>query len=455
MQLSEGSIIGGVTMDVNKQKQKKRFIGYVAALCVLGISCSFLYTGLETEHMNIIHTFITEEGGGWSASATMLPVTIANLLAIILTFVFGTMLLKYGVRKIMVPFMILTGLSCAGIALANGLDCFGGKAAGSYPLFFASLFVCRCSITAMSLGGTMLVANWIIKYRGRIMSVYGLGAPMFTIVGTSLMPNIISKSWHGDYRPFYFGIGAVCIIMAIVAAIFVRDTPEDAGLYPDGADHPPVSEIGQTSRLTFKEVITDKKAWQIIGVLGSAAFIIAGMMSSMALRFIELGGQELWLSATIYISIGAFVGILFGFVFGILADKIGALKTETLYFIALFIPLFTLLFMPKEKSVLALGILSFGLAIVLGAAAVTYPCIMTHVYGRFNYQAANRITQSIQLIPKAFAGLIMTALIQSGHGNIAYILMIIVCAFGLIVLFTMYKIPDANAADKITTKPKQ
>ena len=438
----------GETMASKKQKQNRRFIGYVAAMCILGISCSFLYSGLETEHMNIVHTFITEEGGGWSASATMLPLTIANLLAIVLTFVFGTLMLKFGVRKIMAPAMIVTGLCCAGIALANGLDCFGGKTAGSYPLFFISMFICRCSITAFSLGGSMLVANWIIRYRGRILAIYGLGAPLFTIVGTSLMPNIISKTWHGDYRPFYFGLCGICILMAFVIIFLIKDTPEDAGLYPDGVDHPPISEIGQTTRLTVKEVLTDKKAWQVIGVLGSGAFIIAGMMSSMALRFIELGGQELWLSATVYISVGAFVGILFGFVFGILADKIGAMKTEILYYIAIFIPLFTMLFMPKHKSVFALGVLAFGLAIVLGAAVVTYPCIMTHVYGRFNYQAANRITSSIQLIPKAFAGLIMTALIQSGHGSIAYILMIVVCALGLVILLTMQKIPDANAADK-------
>ncbi len=435
-------------MKTNIKPNKKRFLRYMIVLCILGVSISFVYAGLETEHMNIIHTFITEEGGGWSASSTMLPLTIANLLSIVLTFVFGTMLLKIGVRKTMVPFIVLTGLSCAGIALANGLDCFGGKTAGSYPLFFISLFLCRCSITALSLGGTMLVSNWIIRYRGRIMAIYGLGAPLFTIIGTSLMPNVITRSWHGDYRPFYIGLGVLCIIMAFVAAVFLKDTPEDAGLFPDGADHAPLSEKNQINHLTVKEVLTDKKAWKLIGVLGSCSFIVAGMMSSMALRFIELGGQELWLTATVYISAGALIGILFGFVFGILADKIGALKTEALYFLAMFIPLFTLLFMPREKSVLALGILAFGLAVVLGAAPVIYPCVTTHVYGRFNFQAANRIIQSIVLIPKAFAGLITTALIQSGHGNISYILMLILCALGLVILFTMFKIPDANAADR-------
>ena len=52
------------------------------------------------------------------------------------------------------------------------------------------------------------------------------------------------------------------------------------------------------------------------------------------------------------------------------------------------------------------------------------------------------------MIPSAFSGLVMTALIQSGHGNVAYIFLLIVCAGGMVVLFTMFKIPDANAADR-------
>lgn len=428
---------------------KRRFIGYAVALCVLGVCSVFIHTGLQTEHMNIIHTFITEEGGGWSANATMLPLTIANLVSIVLIFVYGTLFVKYGVRKMMVPFMILTALSCVGIALANGLDCYGGKASGNYPLFFISLFVSRCAVTVFSMGSIMLLANWVIKYRGRLMSILSAGATLFTVVGTSLMPNIISKNWGGDYRPFYYGMGGLCLLMALFAIFLLKDTPEDAGLFPDGADHAPFSETDQVSHLTVREVLSDKNAWKLIGVLSVSSFIITAMMSSMALRFIELGGQELWLSATIFISVGAIVGIVFGFAFGFITDKIGALKAELIYYIALFIPLFSLLFMPKQKSIIVLVILAFGLAVVLGGAPTTLPCLTTHVYGRLKYQSANRITQAIMMIPSAFSGLFMTGLIQSGHGNIAYILLLLICAGGMIILFTMFKIPDANAADRL------
>ena len=435
-------------MNAELQNGRKRFIGYAVALCFLGVCSIFIHTGLQTEHMNIIHTFVTEEGGGWSANATMLPMTIASLISIALIFVFGTLFVKYGVRKTMVPFMILTGLSCAGIALANGLDCYGGKAAGNYPLFFISIFVSRCVVTVFSMGSIMLLSNWVIRYRGRLMSILSAGATLFTVVGTSLMPNVIARSWHGDYRPFYYGMGVLCILMALFAILLLKDTPEDAGLFPDGADHAPLSEEDQSTHMTVKEVLTDINAWKLIGVLGCSSFIITGMMSSMALRFIELGGQELWLSATVFISAGAIAGIIFGFAFGFLTDRIGALKAELVYFLAILIPLFSLLFMPKEKSVIVLVILAFGLAVVLGGAPTTLPCLTAHVYGRLKYQSANRITQAIMMIPSAFSGLVMTALIQSSHGNVAYIFLLIVCAGGMVVLFTMFKIPDANAADR-------
>ena len=201
------------------KSKKKNFTIVAAILVVFDLLCMFMYAGMQVEQMNIIQTFITEEGGGWSANLTMLPLTIGNLAAIVLTMVYGTLMIKFGVKKIMIPFMVLTGLGCIGIALANGLDCFGGTKAGNFPLFFISLFVIRCCCPIFQMGGAMLITNWFIKLRGRMASIGSIGATIFTIVGTSLMPNVISKSWNGDYRPFYYGIAVLTLIMILVLVI--------------------------------------------------------------------------------------------------------------------------------------------------------------------------------------------------------------------------------------------
>ncbi|MDO4529110.1 MAG: hypothetical protein Q4B55_01735, partial [Lachnospiraceae bacterium] len=90
-----------------EKTKKRRFIVFAVILSILSILCMFMFAGLHSEHMNVIQTFITEKGGGWSANMTMLPMTIGNLICIVLTFVFGTLFIRVGVRKIMIPFMIL------------------------------------------------------------------------------------------------------------------------------------------------------------------------------------------------------------------------------------------------------------------------------------------------------------------------------------------------------------
>ena len=101
----------------------------------------FLYSGLQNDQINFIQAFITEKGGGWKASSTQLPMTVGNFICIILTFLYGTLFIKFGVKKPLIVVMIITAIATLGIAAANGLDCNGGAASGNYVLFFISLFL--------------------------------------------------------------------------------------------------------------------------------------------------------------------------------------------------------------------------------------------------------------------------------------------------------------------------
>lgn len=240
--------------------KNKKFLGNAVLLCVLGIVFMFLYSGLQNDQINIIQAFITEQNGGWSTTMTQLPMTVGNFICIILTFVYGTLFIKFGVKKPLIVVMAITAVAVIGMIMANGLDVNGGAASDNYPLFFISLLVVRCGCMILQMAGFMLVANWFIRFRGQIMGIVTLGSPIFSVVGTSGMSNIIAKQFGGDYRPFYWVIVIIIVVVCIVVAIGVKDTPEDAGLYPDGADHPPISEGVEEVKLTVKQVLSMKKA---------------------------------------------------------------------------------------------------------------------------------------------------------------------------------------------------
>ena len=94
--------------------KNKKFLGYGIVLSILGIIFMFLYSGLQNDQINIIQAF-----SGWSGDATMLPMTIGNFVCIVLTFLYGTMFIKFGVKKSLIPTVIICALGCVRRSAAN------------------------------------------------------------------------------------------------------------------------------------------------------------------------------------------------------------------------------------------------------------------------------------------------------------------------------------------------
>ncbi|MBQ8663293.1 MAG: MFS transporter [Eubacterium sp.] len=425
-------------------KRNNKFLGYGILLSILGIVFMFLYSGLQNDQINIIQAF-----SAWNNDITMLPMTAGNIVCIVLTFIYGTMFIRFGVKRSLIPVLILCAAGCLGIAAANGLRSSNGE--GNYALFFVSLFVVRCTCMILQMAGFQLVASWFIRYRGRIMGIVTVGSPLFSVIGTAGMTTLIQNRFGGDYRPFYVGIAVLIAVVIIVVAFLVKDTPEDVGLYPDGADRPPMSEnAGEDVDLKLTDILTSVKGWKVIVSFGALTFIINACMGSMAARYMMLGGGEpaVWLVAVRYLAIGAILGIPMSYVFGLLDDKIGTIKASLVLAVTEFLPILGLLLQPEGGSVPLMIVWGFGVACMTGGVPTLHPCIMAFSYGRKEYQAANRIIMSIQLIPSAFAAQIMVGLFGRGYALAAYGMLIVVLVVGIVTLISMLGMKDANAADR-------
>jgi MFS family permease len=432
----------------------KKFGMYAVAFMILGIVFMFMYSGLQNDQINIINGFTA-----WDQNATQQVMAYGNLACIILTFIYGTCYIKFGVRKTMIPLMIISALGCLGIAAANGLRATGGD--GNWGLFWISLFAVRCACMSFQMGGFMLCANWFIRYRGRVMGIITLGSPLFSVIGTAGMTTFIAKNLGGDYRPFYIGIAVVICIIAIFTGFFLRDYPEDAGLYPDGAAEAPKSEAeGEEVQLSVGQVLKMGKAWQLIIAYGCFTFIINSCMGSMVTRFQILGNggwqavasgmpdMSVWLTAVKWLALGAILGIPMSYVFGILDDKIGSVKSSIILGLTELLPILGLMLQPSGGNKALMVLWGFGVACMTGGVPTMHPCITAYAFGRREYQSANRIIMAVQLIPSAFAAQMMTMLMLSGKVKLAYTILLIVCAVGIITMCTMLKLKDANAADR-------
>ena len=469
--------------------KNKKFARYAIAFNILGIVFMFMYSGLQNDQINIIQGF-----SAWNNNATLLPMTIGNLVCILLTFVYGTLFMKVGVRKTLVPCIILAAIGCAGIAMANGLAVLSpgvnlNSAApgdplvvGNYALYAVSLFIVRCTCMCFQMSGFQLAATWFIRYRGRVLGIITLGSPLFSVIGTSVMTTFITQNLGGDYRPFYIGLCVILVVIAVLVWALLRDTPEEVGLYPDGADHPPVSEAENDEvHLTVGQVLSQKKSWIMIMNYGVYQFIINCCMASMVAWFTHLavvnvdavmagplGGQFMGMGglegsgamvlfvgqATKWLSVGALLGIPMSFVFGIIDDKLGTPIASLILGFTEFLPVIGL--MAQKSAVETTGacnvpmliLWGFGVACMTGGVPTMHPASISFAFGRREYQSANRIIMAIQLIPCAMAAYIMSWMINSSNDMSAWIMCLVVIVIGILFTLPMFKMKDANAADR-------
>ena len=473
--------------------KNKKFAKYAVAFNILGILFMFFYSGLQNDQINIIQGF-----SAWTNEATLAPMTVGNLVCILLTLVYGTCFIKFGVKKTLIPCIGLSALGCLGIALANGIAAVNGveintvaangAIEGSYALYAVSLFIIRCTCMCLQMSGFQLAASWFIKFRGRVLGIITLGSPLFSVVGTSVMTNFITQYLNKDYRPFYVGLCVILVVMAVLVALLIKDTPESVGLFPDGSDTAPKSEADDSVNLTIGQVLKQKKSWIMIINYGAYQYIINACMASMVAWFTKLAldNMELIASsgtadaiaasmgmpngevaigalgpmilfvgmATKWLSVGAILGIPMSFIFGVIDDKLGTPIASLVLGITEFIPIIGLLSQYNAVkttgtcNVAMLVLWGFGVACMTGGVPTMHPASISFAFGRREYQAANRVIMAIQLIPCAFCAQWMAAMINSSNPCIAWYHAIIVLVVGIIFTIPMFKMKDANAADR-------
>lgn len=417
-----------------------KFARYSIMLMLLGVFYMFLYSGLQNDHLNILTPYLAQNYG-WDDLKITNPVTYGALVVIIFYLIIGAAFVKFGVKKILVPCIILLALGCLGIAVAGE----------NYGLYFASLFIVRIMVVPLQMGGFMLAANWFIKYRGRVLGVITAGSPLFSIVGIGVLTAMANSL---GLKTAYMTIAGIVILIGILTALFIKDTPEDAGLFPDGSDRAPLSE-GQDTGVTvsLKEILTDSRAWKLIISYGILQFVIVAMMAYMAVRYITLSTPEdvpnLFVSkALMWLSIGAAAGIPMSYVLGWIDDKLGSIKASLVLIILYFFAVIPLAIMPVGGSAPLMAVWAFGVACMTGGMPTMHPCVTSYVYGRKKYMAANKWIMTIQAIPMAFAVAFMGAMNQSGQLTTAYYILMGLLVVAFITVLTMKNIPDANAADR-------
>ena len=214
---------------------------------------------------------------------------------------------------------------------------------------FWQFVLVRCSlvIAGEALLGSLVInvtiAQWFVRKRGRAMGIANLGTGIakfsIPLVAASLFVLI---GWRGTWA--VFGIVAPLLVVA-PALIFVRRSPEDIGLHPDGEPPTqgagrPMSDPGSTARTrsvgtdriwTRGEVLRLPAFWLLVITFGIASVGIAGLNLHIFSYVTDIGYPPL--IAASFMSTIALTQLGSTLVWGFLADRFDIRKVSCIQFL--------------------------------------------------------------------------------------------------------------------------
>ena len=160
---------------------------------------------------------------GWSRGELSLAITMTNFAVVIASPCLGFIIDRFGVRRVLIPSLIMLGLTVASMALLSA------NLWHFYALYF--LIPLLGAGTLPQSYSRVLIA-WFERRRGIALGIslagFGVGAMLVPVVAQLM---IDSYGW----RMAYAGFGAAVLALALPMAVFVlRERPAELGLQPDG-----------------------------------------------------------------------------------------------------------------------------------------------------------------------------------------------------------------------------
>lgn len=289
-----------------------------------------------------------------------------------LTFV-GRMVDRHGNRTMTVIVAALFATTLVMFSLVNG----------PIMLFFGFLGIRMLGQGSLALVNTTVIVEWFKRLRGRVMSIVFIS---FSAFQWAYVPWLQRQLEVTDWRTMWIYLGvSVALVVIPLAWLFMRNTPEEFGLLPDG-DAVAKEEVDNI----------DDDSWTLNEVLKNTTFRVfvlgrvispawgTGLILHQVSIFTELGHDAATAAAT-FATMTIAVAV-FSILFGILVDRLRPGIIMALQLIAL-IAAMLLATLMTSQVLLWIYALCFGF--MMGGGAAFDGTVWVNMFGR-KYQGSIR-----------------------------------------------------------------
>lgn len=373
-----------------------KFRKHSLAIIIYAFLLQYINICLVVDGMNILYPAL-EAKHGWSAMETGGVTTIAIYIAMVTAIVFGTLIMKFGIKKIMIPAVIVLGLDV--IVMGN---------TSNFTIFAVAMTVLQVLTVPMMTCSIAICANWFKKGRGKVLGVVTMGAPAasatFVAIGSIAVMNT-------GYENFYTIVGILILIVGIAGGFLLVERPEDIGLFPDDDKDSKydVEPKKKKSDWTMGKMIKNKEMWLISFGWGFIYLMMTGIMANAIPRFLQVGIPIE--QAVGFFSIAAVLGIAASYFWGWLDDKVSTPIACAIFSASYILGSIGFLYGSSDNMVLAfIGVLA--IALTTGGMPNLQPSLQAWVYGREEFVPTLRYTGTFHNIFRGSAfvisGLIVT-----------------------------------------------
>lgn len=318
---------------------------------------------------------------GWTQAQIAGVISAGGWVSLIAIVVFGALGKKVGAKTTSVIGLVGTFISCAIIALATNFAMFSV----GVILFFVTM------VAYGVIGVGTLGSAWFPHKKGVFMGFATMG---LTICSATINPIILGFAGGPGISAFWWFVGVLALVIAVIVLAFVKNNPEEAGAYPDNdrsitseqldAEFKAAQEYKKNSPWTVGRVLKTPQTWFIGIGWGLPMLVGAGSIAILVPTLIANGHDPLF--GVVLLSSMWPVGLLGHYLIGVIDQYIGTKKTT---FVVNAVVLIACLMLwlgggATVPAAVAAGLLMFGLS---GCANVCMS-MTTTVFGRQDFETA-------------------------------------------------------------------
>jgi MFS family permease len=256
-------------------------------------------------------------------------------------------------------------------------------------------FVTVGGVCMSTLVFTVTISRWFVKKRGRAIAIASLGQGFSKVLIPLLVATLlVSFGWRQTWH--VFGVASL-VLVVVPAIVFLRRTPEDMGLMPDGITEPwkdRPADYGTNTTLKEaatvhrqvpdgdvvwrrKDVLRTRTFWIIAFTFGIVSVGISGLNLHIFSHVSDIGYPPI-VSATV-MSIIAFTQFGSTMLWGLISERMDIRKSTMLMFLIQATGL-SCVVMTGQLYAIYLGYFVYGAG--LGGSHVLQELIWASYYGR-------------------------------------------------------------------------